>query len=389
MELLPVAGIFGPNGAGKSNLLRALASMAKAVRNSHSQWQPDEKPPWDPFLTKTGPLEQPTVYEIVFVLDGALYEYEFSVGARHITHELLTVARGGPRSRTKLFERTADSGGIPRVSVGRKLHGPRAAALGATRPNSLFLSSAAQSNQEALLPVWRWIRHAFWPAEPFNSGARADRTATLLFGNNSAVSEGLRLFLRAADFGIDDVEVRREALPAEDVRRFEQMLAVWGHELPEPGSFDFFETTIKHRGDVGDLPLAQESAGTQAWFSWAAPVLEGLAQAAVISADELDSALSANLVGRMVRLFQDPSTNARGAQLIFCGQNPQTASLSGLARDQLWVVEKDLGGASSLAPATDFGLRRDWDVGQAYSAGRLGGIPVIDDLALRDAVSKM
>jgi AAA15 family ATPase/GTPase len=89
----------------------------------------------------------------------------------------------------------------------------------------------------------------------------------------------------------------------------------------------------------------------------------------------------------IVRLFQDPTKNPRGAQLLF---NTHESTLLGnllsdpppLRRDQVWLTEKDRDGATHLYPLTDFKPRPTENLQRGYLQGRYGAIPFIDSLDL-------
>jgi uncharacterized protein len=106
--------------------------------------------------------------------------------------------------------------------------------------------------------------------------------------------------------------------------------------------------------------------------------------------DELDASLHPRLTTRLIRLFQSRRTNPRGAQLIFSSHD---ATLLGTAigedvlqRDQVWFVDKDAEGATSLYPLTDFHPEHGEDVERRYLGGAYGAVPVVSELAFRRAL---
>src|SRR5262249_53232551 len=116
-----------------------------------------------------------------------------------------------------------------------------------------------------------------------------------------------------------------------------------GEEGPE---FEELGVRLTHRGVGADVELdaSDESLGTLVWFGLVGPVVEALAEGTVWLADELDASLHPTLVAQLVRLFQNPGTNPRRAQLIF---NSHDATLLGdsvsdrlIGRDQVWFTEK-------------------------------------------------
>jgi energy-coupling factor transporter ATP-binding protein EcfA2 len=389
-ELVPVIGLYGPNGSGKSTFLDALAHFIDTISRSHNQWTPGDPPERDPFITPDGRLGAASTYELVFVSDDSVYSYRASIGAQAIEHEELSVASAGPRSWTRLYERTAAADGTPRFKFGRRLTGPRAAAEAATRPNSLFLSAAAQNNHPLLLGLWASLRTTYQSAVPANRRERARYTANRLHEGDDEYQERLRKFVASADLGIADLVANVTPMSPERIEVLKRVIAAasFEEEPPEVRDEDLVvvETLFRHSGDVGTLALAQESTGTQAWFEWSAPVLEALDEGTVLSADELDAGLNTHLVSRIVAAFQHAETNQHGAQLLYTGHDTSVVTLAGLARDQIVIVEKDATGASRLVPVTDFQSRREWEVGRAYSHGRYGGLPIPDDDALAAAL---
>jgi hypothetical protein len=83
----------------------------------------------------------------------------------------------------------------------------------------------------------------------------------------------------------------------------------------------------------------------------------------------------------LVRLFQDPTTNPRHAQLVF---NSHDVTLLGdsvgdrlLGRDQVWFTEKRADGSTRLYPLTDLDPRKDEAISRRYLAGRYGAAPIL------------
>jgi uncharacterized protein len=138
-----------------------------------------------------------------------------------------------------------------------------------------------------------------------------------------------------------------------------------------------------HRGAAGDVELNahEESLGTLVWFGLVGPVVEALAKGEVFLADELDASLHPALVAQLVRLFQDPATNPRWAQLVF---NSHDVTILGdsvgdrlIGRDQVWFTEKRSDGSTRLYPLADLDPRKEEAIGRRYLAGRYGATPIL------------
>ncbi len=376
VDLLRVAGIYGANAAGKSNVLDALRFMAEAVVGSHRLWPPVGPIPREPFLLDAKSHEEPSLFEVDLVIGGVRHQYGFALDHEKIVEEWLHVF---PRGRRQVwFSRDVEE--AEPFAFGKHLKGNNRILARLTRPNCLFLSVAAGYNHEALLPVYRWF------AQELRFAAAQDRVSwaslqEFLGRRERKENEAALLeLLQRADLGVVGFEIRGEALGRSSDE--EPGLFV---RSPD-GSLQVFE--LKHQAGRAavTLPVAKESRGTRAWLSLVGPILEALESGSLLCVDELDASLHPRLAVEVVRIFQDPDSNPKGAQLFF---NTHDSSLLGtllgqpvLHRDQVWFVEKDRAGASRLYPLTDFKPRKLENVERGYLHGRYGAIPFLTSLPL-------
>ena len=91
-----------------------------------------------------------------------------------------------------------------------------------------------------------------------------------------------------------------------------------------------------------------------------------------------------------MRLYQDPGTNPRHAQLLF---NSHDTSLLGgavgerlLGRDQIWFTQKLNDGRTELYQLIDFDPRKQEAVGKRYLDGWYGAKPIISSAEFESAV---
>ncbi len=377
LDVLPVAGLFGANASGKSNVLKAMDRMRSMVLHSFRLGNPTGGIPRQPFLLGDA-TNVPTTFEVELVLDGIRTVYGFVFGDGAVTEEW---AYQFPRGRASLiFRREGDvveSGSVSKT---------RARTVSSLlRPNALFLSTAASANVESLLPLYAWFGRNLRLAE---AGSRQHRQAlTAQMVGDEQRKELVLSLLRAADLGITDVQ-RRPIDPAmtEKFRRVVRILAGEEGELEdsEDGpSFEELGVRLVHRGADGDIVFdeSDESLGTMVWVGLIGPVVEALADGAVLLADELDASLHPSLVAHLVRLFQSPATNPKRAQLIFNSHDPTLLGDSVgdrvIGRDQVWFTEKLSDGSSRLYPLADMDPRREEAIGRRYLAGRYGAVPIL------------
>ena len=107
----------------------------------------------------------------------------------------------------------------------------------------------------------------------------------------------------------------------------------------------------------------------------------------MIVVDELDASLHPVISGQLVEIFQDPATNRHCAQLIFTTHD--TSLLDHLNRDEVWLTSKRGDGSTELTPLSDFRsttVRRSTNLERGYLQGRFGGVPVVDQYRVREAL---
>lgn len=414
---VPVAAVYGANASGKSNLLDALRFMQRAVTQSFSQWGPFAGVPRTPYSFRTSHIfSVASTYVVEIVADGIPWTYGFTVDNERVLEEWLF---SYPEKRKRvLFQRTGDE-----YSSGSAMAEHRAQLKimqELTRPNSLFLSAVAQARPDMFQPVHRWFRETLIlpDGRRASTAAIARRLRRVLLRGSAA--EGARLveLVQEADFGIAaiDTPVVPEALldsipPGQrhDITGLKMLDEFgWRSEAQVddstekiPAVHDVYGDSVAralpplvfvHHGSEGTvLPLEQESAGTVAWLEILPGVLDALDRGRVLVIDEIDTSLHPLLTASLIELFQSDETNSHGAQLILTTHD---SSLLGtvvrpgglLRRDQVWFVEKDANGASSLYPLTDYKPRNEHNLERRYLGGSFGAIPRVDFHRLAEAL---
>jgi AAA15 family ATPase/GTPase len=97
----------------------------------------------------------------------------------------------------------------------------------------------------------------------------------------------------------------------------------------------------------------------------------------VLLFDEIETSLHPLLVRYLVRKFHSTRSNSHKAQLIFTTNNTSLLRKNLFRRDQVWFVEKDKDGASTIYPLTDFSPRQDEALERGYLRGRYGVLPIL------------
>ena len=378
IKLLRSAAIYGPNAAGKTNLVRALKVMKTIVRTSALEKSRGDKLPVVPFKLDPESRQTPSMFEVVFLLDGIRYQYGFSATVERIIDEWLYAF---PRRRIqRWFKRTwhADEQKHDWES-GAFLTGEKNVWQKSTRDNALFLSTAILLNSQQLQPIYDWFKKTLRFINP--QGLTPDFSTSLCEEGNSA---RITDFLNEADLGIDDVRIKIERFELPKVPQ--DMSDSHKQPIIEEVENDVIEIqdvkTVHHDsdGESIEFDLEDESDGTRKVFALAGPFLDSLERGHILFIDELHDHLHPELVKFLVGLFNDKETNPGNAQLIFTTHETHILNQNILRRDQIWFCEKDKTRATQVFPLTDFRPRKMREnLEAAYLSGRYGAVPYISE----------
>jgi hypothetical protein len=127
-----------------------------------------------------------------------------------------------------------------------------------------------------------------------------------------------------------------------------------------------------------DFELQQESAGTIACLALLSPIVNALGSGSTLCVDELDASLHPLLSVELIKLFNSPASNPKGAQLIFNTHDTNLLGSGLLRRDQIWLTGKNDDGSSVLYPLSDFKPRKEENLENGYLQGRYGAIPFLN-----------
>lgn len=372
-RVLRSAAIYGANASGKSNLVKALQYMRGVVAESATVIHPGQSFAVQPFRLDAQSAQEPTAFEVTFIIDGVRYQYGFSMTAQRIVSEHLLVYKAFKPQRW--YERRYDSqAGKDVYDFGPGLKGPKSLWEGATRPNALFLSMAVQLNSDALRPVFDWFVNGL---VIFNEQAQPSPQVSIQMLQQAEGRRQICDFLSAADISIADIEVVTRKVPGQAVHF--DLLA--GKTEVRSEEVEEHQLRFSHVTEQGRavFDLMDESNGTRNLLFLTGPVLDILRKGLTLVIDELDTSLHTLLVRELVRLFHRPEINTGGAQLIFTTHDTSLLDAPDLfRRDQIWFVEKDRDQASELVSLSEFSPRKNEALERGYLMGRYGGIPFLN-----------
>jgi hypothetical protein len=345
---------------------------------------PTAEAPYDPFQLSSDTRQASSEFEISFVQDNVLYKYGFKMSSKRVFEESL-LEYPANRGRHLFSRRFLEGRNEYEWSFSPFLRGNRALWRDSTRENALFLSTAAQLNSGQLLPVFAWFQRRLVMI-PGIASFNAALTLRLL-----ATPEGKRRilpFAREADLGIADIQIQREPFPniagrgaAMLIRPSDQVFL----DQPTPNAPpEMVKVSFAHKANDGSeniqFDFQHESNGTRALFMSAGAWLNVLQNGEILLFDEIDTSLHPVLTRFLIQQFHSNETNPNGAQLICTTHDTTLLDADIFRRDQVWFVEKDLGGSTRLFPLSDFSPRSNEALERGYLRGRYGALPIIGTL---------
>lgn len=367
--------IYGANASGKSNLIWALLTMQHLVLHS-TRWSEDQfQEQFTPFRLDQTSAQAPTEFEITLLKAGTRYQYGFAFDARRIQAEWLLTYKA--RKPQRWFERRyePDTDTETWMPFSAYFTGPRETWKKATRPQALFLTTAAQLNSEQLKPIFDWFARDLLIVP-----ARTDiNLVPLLQRLEEPVYKAQVLkLLNAADIHINDIRVEKRpgqqfALKLEPGKPLE--VSTWEGELP-----DILFLHPAHGQESVWFDRRFESQGTLRLLGYSGPLLDAFEHGKLLVVDEFDTSLHPLLTRYLLGLVHNPSLSSRGAQLWMTTHDTSLLDPDLLRRDQIWFIEKNPEQASQLYSLTEFSPRKNEALERGYLLGRYGALPFLAEL---------
>jgi len=377
-KLLKSAVLYGANSSGKSNLIKAMSIMKLIVMTSVEK-SSISKNKVIPFLLSTESENQPSFFEVVFLIGKRRYRYGFELDSEMIHGEWLFELK--EKKEIPLFIREKDGIGITEdFEEGDGLESK-------TRNNALFLSVTDQFNGIVSGKIIKWFNN--WVTI---SGLRHENyrgvTFSLLEKKNSKAK--LLDFFKDLDLGFNEIKLRKE--------KFKKHLLP--NDLPSEILEDIVSDlqgktvarieTIHQKFDdegecVGEVNFdlrERESSGTNKVIDISGPIFDTLIDGGILVIDELDAKLHPLMTAAITNLFNSPEYNSKNAQLIFATHDTNLLSYGHFRRDQIFFLEKDKYEATDLYSLIEYKednikIRKDRSFEKDYITGRYGAIPFI------------
>ena len=322
-ELLKVSAIYGANGSGKSNFINAMHAMSYFVFNSFSNsLKKEEEKDLQNFSFKLNSQTEKanTMFEVSFLENSIIYRYGFEINNNEIKKEWLF--RKNERE-VNLFTRDNNIFNINQESFqeGEKYKND-------VNSNVLLISHLAQNNQSIARTVFGWFSKVNVISGLYDLNYNKF-TATLLETDSN--------FKKWASIALKYLEITNIEAGEKE-----------GEIITYHNKYDENNLLI----DSVAFNSKMESDGTKKLIHILGPIYDTLKLGRVLFIDEFDSKLHPSLSKKLIELFQ--TFNINGAQLVFSAHDTTLLDKNLFRRDQIWFVEKDQFGTSSLYSLSEF-----------------------------------
>lgn len=389
-KVLPIAAIYGGNASGKSNFFKAI-HFAKGLVVKGSQ--PDVPIAVQPFRLDDEAAQRPCRFLFQILVDEVLYEFSFAVTAKAVVEEKL-VRMGRTADKVLYHRKDGEVKFAPSLEDQPFLE----FAFKGTQDNQLFLTNSVLQKGPQFKPVYLWFKDTLELVAP---DTRFD-PFELFLDEGSPLYETMNTLLPALDTGI--CHLGGDALPFANIPIPDDLREKIQKELPDGGTIRIRYEPMNERylvcrrgtelnarklvtyhakkggGDV-KFEMASESDGSQRVIDLLPAFLGASALDAkkVFVIDELDRSLHTLLTRQLLEAYLDGCGAGSRAQVLLTTHDVLLMDQDLLRRDEMWVVERDRNGASSLVAFSEFNadIRYDKDVRKSYLQGRLGGVPRI------------
>lgn len=372
ISLLKSAAIYGHNSFGKSNMFKAYASFRQTILNSFTIGNISYETDIEPFRLNTQTVNQPSSFEVVFIVKQTKYRYGFEIASKKIVSEWLYYTDGASREHTLYIRAGQDYRDISKLWLKSTGHKVQEAKI-FTKSNNLFLSALlSQEGIPRIEEIANWFKGNI--VLNGNYGLTPNNGAVQIYSKEEYRNIILK-FLDNADLGFNSVFEKVSKFINE--RGYHADLVNNIFEI-EKINFDLYtrhkiydQDHIFQQSVEFDL-IKNESSGSIKYFILACFLAYAVKQGQLIWIDEIDASLSTQLLTFLLDTFNDDKNNTSGSQLIFIAHN--TALLDKrLRRDQLWFVDKNEYGESSLhkGHTSETPIRIDKSIEQEYRTGKL------------------
>ncbi len=383
----PVAVLYGGNASGKTNLFRLFAFLKSMVVNP---WREDGKEiPLSVFALSERSTKEPTEITLSFLaLDDRIYTLRIVLTKNAVIEESLALVKES--GEKLLYSRKNNTVKLHLASIEKNKDAQAYVRLIAK--NQLFIGVAGGRIPQLKVP-YQWFRNQLTLINTHSTF----RGFWDMFSSEPTDIEYLAGLLKQLDTGICKLDMEESTFSALPIKESEAQLKEY---LDDGASVELNfnglryvitkkadQLTVKkmvsyHKNSGGELvkfDLSQESEGSLRLLDILPAFidLERKDSHKVYVIDEMDRSWHYALSRRLLGIYLSHCSENSRAQLFFSTHDLMLMDQSLFRRDEIWVVERNTEGVSTLFSLANCGVRYDKDIRKLYLQGALGGFPML------------
>ena len=405
LNILKSAAIYGANGSGKSNLIKAMSSARNFI--VHGTDPNESIRLYRPFKLDSSVKNQDAKIEFEFKVGQKILSYGMEFNSKRIKEEWLVEI--GKTVEKNIFLRTTSEEGKTFVDFqklnikGKKEKMFLEFIATGTRANQPFLTECNVRNVEYFEDIYNWFRKKLrfiFPRTRFRGIEYA------LDDNTNSGTNTFEKFLCSFDTGITGIDKKEVNLdselppdfPEEIKRDFHEKLDKRNEKIilsSYDGDYleiykDLDENVLKARKLMSKhkmkgssqealFEISEESDGTRRMMDFIPMLIELSTEDCTVFVDEIDRSLHPMLTKKIVEFFFKLSAG-KASQFIFTTHESSLLNFDLLRRDEIWFIEKNKDGESTMYSLEEYKPRHDKDIRKGYLLGRYGAIPFTQDI---------
>lgn len=397
-NVLKRGALFGPNASGKSSFIESIDFARDFIVEGQKSGR---RIRINQFKGKLPDIGSESSFQFMFYLDGDVYDYGFAIDRMKVSEEWLMILT--ETGFELVFERKTDQNDKTKIEITSLLaaEGSKERVLAEiltesikeNQVNQLFLYKLADNGVERAEKLFRWFSNiqVIFPESKLNmlemqvlkNRDLADFLSNMLNKYDTGVKKilaestqvKLKEILKKMDIPeeiIEDIYDKKNGMV-----EIQGKLFLFNDDNGEP---TLCELKLKHMlaGEAFQLDKEEESDGTQRLLDLL-PILFKMAnKKQIFFIDELDRSLHTRLTKQFLTEF-DKQSEGSFNQMIFTAHDVNLINLKDMRQEEIWLIDKNQWGETSLKPFSDYDIREDIDTVKAYLAGRFGAVPQIMD----------
>ncbi len=390
-SLLKSKIIYGANASGKSNLIRGMAAMLNIIRDSFKDDSIIQKTV-EPFRLSKSTLQEPTFFQISFILENVPYRYGMQLKDGKICDEWLFGTPGKKEVYFFIREGLSVKVNENQFKEALKILPDNEDETPIYGESALFLTVAAASKRPLAEKIVRKLTKQ--TSILFNITQSYVTQDLLKSLKNDQFKILLIKFLRSIGIEINNIE--RKEIDLKQLPKEVQELLNFTKEEPATIEITRKMTSVDGEEDsfaTFDLGV-DEAEGTKKMIALSPYIFSSLLLGQTIIIDEFDARLHPRLSRKIIELFNSNKNNKKKSQLIVISHDTNLMDAQLFRRDQIGFVEQDEFGASQLYSLVEYkGIRNNASFEKDYLKGKYGAVPFLNavdnlfvsDKALEDA----